>query len=467
MLDEVRREAAERLEMGDQRAAGLRVGLVEDQSDRPRRRRLDIGRERPAAGRDEEGQGATTGHAAVGGLGVPAHAPLRDHHRGDPVGGLEVVRRAARHLVEQDLLGGAAAHQRDQPGAEVGLRRQVVVLLAADRHAERLAVGEQRDLLDLPLVAMDLAADGVADLVGGDDRALPFVHRPPPRRSDGHLQPAGMEVLGLERLGAAAGREDRGLVQEVGEHRAGEPVRLAGDLLEVGRDAQRLVPRMDVEDLPTALHVRHADVDLPVEAAGPQHRRIEDVDPVRRGDDDHVVGRREPVELDQQLVQRLLAFLVAVRAAARLSDGVELVEEDDPAAQLPGLGEEIADPLRADADVFLDELRARRVVERDAGFGRDPASEHRLAGARRPPQQDPARDPGAEPAEAVRRAQELDRLGQLELGLVAAGDVVEGDAADRRAVAVGDDVLGGVGRIRRQDRRELRGAVAHDTAGPS
>ena len=40
--------------------------------------------------------------------------------------------------------------------------------------------------------------------------------------------------------------------------------------------------------------------------------------------------RREAVHLDEQLVERLLALLVAERvAAAAAADGVELVDEDD------------------------------------------------------------------------------------------------------------------------------------------
>ena len=72
---------------------------------------------------------------------------------------------------------------------------QVVVLLRADGHSEGFAVGEERDLLDLARVAVDLAADGVAHLVGGDDRPVALVHRAAPARADRDLQPAGVHVL--------------------------------------------------------------------------------------------------------------------------------------------------------------------------------------------------------------------------------------------------------------------------------
>src|SRR3546814_4851663 len=54
----------------------------------------------------------------------------------------------------------------------------------------------------------------------------------------------------------------------------------------------------------------------------------------------------------------------------------------------------------------------------------------RLAGARRADQQTALRDLAAEALELLRVAQELDDLLQLLLGLVYAGDVVEGDATD-------------------------------------
>ena len=118
--------------------------------------------------------------------------------------------------------------------------------------------------------------------------------------------------------------------------------------------------------------------------------------------------------------------------AARLGQGVELVDEDHGPAERPRLGEQVADPARADAHVLLDELRARDVEERDAGLGGDRAGEHRLAGSGRAVEQDAAWDRRSEAREALRLAQEVDDLGQLVLRLVAAGDVLEPDIGRTR-----------------------------------
>ena len=65
--------------------------------------------------------------------------------------------------------------------------------------------------------------------------------------------------------------------------------------------------------------------------------------------------------------------------------------------------------------------------ERHAGLARDRAREQRLAGARAAGEQHAARDPAAELAVAVGVLEEVDDLGQLLLGLVDAGDVLERD----------------------------------------
>ena len=110
---------------------------------------------------------------------------------------------------------------------------------------------------------------------------------------------------------------------------------------------------------------------------------------------DHALRAGEAVHLGQDLVQRLLALVVAAEAdaaAAGAADGVELVDEDDRRRGRLGLGEEVAHAARADADDHLDELRGREREERHVGLARDGPGEQRLAGARRPREQHAAGD---------------------------------------------------------------------------
>ena len=192
---------------------------------------------------------------------------------------------------------------------------------------------------------------------------------------------------------------------------------------------QRLAARVHREDLGAALAVGAVDHDLAVEAAGPQQGRVEDVGPVGGGDEDDVVLHLEAVHLDEELVQRLLALVVAAAqaGAAVAADGVDLVHEDDAGGVLLGLLEEVAHARGAHAHEHLDEVGAGDREEGDAGLTGDRARQQRLAGARRPVEQHALGDPGAERLELLGVLEELLDLVELLDGLVHAGHVAEGD----------------------------------------
>ena len=218
-----------------------------------------------------------------------------------------------------------------------------------DRVAERLAARDHRDLVHGVGVLEVVADDRVAHLVVGGDQPLLLAHHPGLLlRAGDHAHDPLLELdLGDLAL-AVAGGEQRRLVDEVREVGAGEARRLAGQRVDVDLAGQRLAARVDLEDLGAALAVGAVDDDLAVEAAGTQQRRVEDVGPVGGGDQDDVVLHLEAVHLDEQLVERLLALVVAAAepGAAVAPDGVDLVHEDDAGAVLLGLLEEVAHATR-------------------------------------------------------------------------------------------------------------------------
>ena len=177
------------------------------------------------------------------------------------------------------------------------------------------------------------------------------------------------------------------------------------------------------------VRVRHGD--LAIEAAGTQQRGVKHVRPVCGGDEDDPLVGLEAVHLDEELVQRLLALVVAAAEAraTMATDGVDLVDEDDAGRVLLGLLEHVADTAGADADEHLDEVRTRDGEEGDVGLAGDGASQQGLAGAGRADQQHAARDTAAETLELLRITQELHDLLQVLLGLVDARHILESDAA--------------------------------------
>jgi hypothetical protein len=78
----------------------------------------------------------------------------------------------------------------------------------------------------------------------------------------------------------------------------------------------------------TTLTVRHADVDLAIEAAEAAQRGVHRVGPIGRADYDGLRAPLEAVHEGQQLRDDALLHL-AVRLLTLGGDGVDLIDEDD------------------------------------------------------------------------------------------------------------------------------------------
>ena len=281
-----------------------------------------------------------------------------------------------------------------------------------------------------------LAAERVAGLVVGDDALLVVGQRAARLHPGDDPLERGVEVDHLDRSARRRAAKIAASLQMFARSAPVSPEVWRASRLKSTSVGERLVARVDLEDPLAAADVGRRDEDLAVEASGPQQRRVELLEQVRGGDHDHVLARGEAVELDQQLVERLVALAGDVEAAVA-ADGVELVDEHDRGRLLARRLEQAPDPGRADADEHLDERGRRLGEEGRARLVRDRLGEQRLAGARRPVQQDALRDLRADLAEALGVAQVVDDLAQLILGLVGAGDVAPRD----RRRGVGLDLL--------------------------
>ena len=233
-----------------------------------------------------------------------------------------------------------------------------------------------------------------------------------------------------DRILLAAGGKERRLVHEIREVGPGHSWSRAGELFEVHVGRKRHVARVHLQDLHAALLVRRVDHDLPVESAGPQQRRIEHVGPIGGRQHDHPFVAGESVHLGQDLIERLLALVVAAdrpRAAARPADRVDLVDEDDRRRHFPRFGKEFADAAGADADDHLDELGGAGAEERHFRLAGGGACEQGLSGPWRSGEQDTFRSPRTQPAIFLRVLQEVDDLIDLGLHLVDPGDIIKRD----------------------------------------
>ena len=174
--------------------------------------------------------------------------------------------------------------------------------------------------------------------------------------------------------------------------------------------------------------IRRGDRNLAIESTWAQQRRIENVGPVRGCDQDYALSLTEPVHLDEQLVEGLLAFVMAAAesGAALTAHGVDLVDEDDRRRVLFGLFEHVAHAGGADTHEHLDEVRTGDREEGNPGLPGHGPGQQCLAGARRAVEQHALGDLGAQSLVTRRVLQEVLDLVELFDGLVGAGDVGEG-----------------------------------------
>ncbi|MCY1222339.1 hypothetical protein D9M72_344290 [compost metagenome] len=168
--------------------------------------------------------------------------------------------------------------------------------------------------------------------VVGRDLALVLLHDAAALLRAGHDAVDGL-VQGaiVDQVRVGARRQQGSFIEDVGEVGAGVAGGLLGNGLEVDAGSHRLALRVDLQDLVAAYQVRGFNGDLAVEAAGAQQGRVQHVGAVGGGDQDDVGLDVEAVHFNQQLVEGLLALVVAAAdaRAAVTADGVDLVHEDD------------------------------------------------------------------------------------------------------------------------------------------
>mmetsp|Transcript_4991 Transcript_4991/g.20458 ORF Transcript_4991/g.20458 Transcript_4991/m.20458 type:complete len:549 (+) Transcript_4991:336-1982(+) len=305
-----------------------------------------------------------------------------DHLRDAP----QVVRGARRDRAEGDLLGRAPAerHADDVDDLVLGAQRDLLGEVLREAEGARAARDdghlEQRvGMLEEP------PRDRVAGLVERDDLLLFVGHDLVGFEPADDAVDRGFEVLHVDLGLVAPRRHDRRFVAHVLDLGPREARREPGEPRRKVLDGPVEVDAAEVhqKDLLAADDVGSVDGDLPVEAPRSRQRLVEDVDAVGPRQHDDVRRFGEAVHLDEQLIERIFALVVAAgeaAAAALAADGVDLVDEHDGRRQVVGDTEQLAHELGPVAEIFLDELRAddaeegrRRLVRdgfREEGFPR-------------------------------------------------------------------------------------------------
>ena len=264
--------------------------------------------------------------------------------------------------------------------------------------------------------------DGVLALITGDDRLDGFFHI----------------ALGDD-LAVVLDGGNGGLVDDVRQFRAGAAARRAGDLRIIDVRLGLHVLGVYAQNRLASRQIGQLDGDSAVETTRTQQRLVQNFRAVGRRQNDDALARVKAVHLGEQLVERLLALVVAAhaRVVAALADGVDFVDEDDARRFLARLLEQVAHARRAHADKHLHKFRAGNREERHLRLARDGLRQQRFARAGRADEQRALGQLRADIAVFLRIMQEIDDLLERVLGLVLAGHVVKRLAGLRLDVDLG------------------------------
>ena len=361
------------------------------------------------------------------------HAVLGDHGAGQPGRLLDVVCRAGRDRVKDDLLRRASGHELNEHGADLFLRVQVFLFL---RHVQHIAqgahgAGHDGDLLHRLGVLLQGAHEGVAHFVVGNDSALLGAQDAILLLLADQHQLDRLEQISLGHDAAALldGKDGRLVdhVRQVGAHGTGGG---QGDRLEVDGLIHAHVSGVHAQHVLPALQVRLVHDHAPVKTAGTQERLVKDLGTVGGRQDEEAAGGIKAIHLCKQLVEGLLALVVAAAepAVAVFADGIDLIDEDNAGGVLLRLVKQVADAGCADADEHLDELRTGEGEEGALRFAGHGFGQQGLARSGRAHQQRALGQLRADAGILVRVLQKIHNLLQGVLRFLLAGHVRKGHA---------------------------------------
>src|SRR3989344_111211 len=249
-------------------------------------------------------------------------------------------------------------------------------------------------------------------------------------RTEHHLLYGADKVILCDLLAILARRKNSAFVHKRVELGAREAGRALRDHCERHIRAERLLARMNLQNLFAVAAIGQVDSHAPVKAAGAQKSGVKDIRPIRRRHHHNLLGRFKTVHLHEYLVEGLLALVVASAnpRATHASDRINLINEDDGGRGLLRQLEEVAHAAGADTDKHLHELRTADGEEGHACLAGDGARKKGLTGARGTQEDDALGDARADVKKFLWILEEVYDFKQFLLRLARARDVGEGDA---------------------------------------
>ena len=358
-----------------------------------------------------------------------AHAPFGYHLPRQICRLHDVIGRTRGDFVmaENNLFRHTSTHSNNQIRLDlIASERQVILFRKAHNHTKRTSAWNNRRLMDRIRSRRMDGRQGVPRFVVSGELLLVLAHHHgTPLRAHHDLILRVFHFLHGNDPVVLTGRQQSRFVYQVRQVSAGKARRPTGDDLRINIRCGRHLAQMHLQDefAPPNIGVRHDD--LAVEPAGTQERRIEDVRTIRRGDEDHALVRLKTIHLDQQLIQCLLALIIAATksGAAVPPNCIHFIDKQQTRRILLSLLEHIAHTASADTDKHLDKLGAGDREEWHICFARNGARQERFTRPWRTDEEHSLRNAATQALELLRIAQELDDFLELLFRFVNTGDI--------------------------------------------
>ena len=257
----------------------------------------------------------------------------------------------------------------------------VVVVWTGKSIACRHTSGDNADFLYVVAIFEKLADDCVSCFViCGNSLVAVRDYSALLLRSCNYLVDTLEDIFHNDDFSVGSCRKNSRLVEQVFEVCTAETARHSRKNLEGYVVGKRFVSRMYFENFLSALNVGYVDVYLSVKSAGSQKRGVEYVRSVGSRHYDNAFVFLEAVHLNEQLVERLLSFVVsAAQARTSLSaHRVYFVDKHDTRHIFLGLVKQVSYSRSTRTYEHLHEVRTAYREERYVGFARYRFGKQRL-----------------------------------------------------------------------------------------
>src|SRR4030042_254729 len=186
---------------------------------------------------------------------------------------------------------------------------------------------------------------------------------------------------------------------------------------------------MDFQNLLSTIDIGSVDHHMTVESPGSEKSGIQNLRSVGGGHDNHPWIGVKTIHLRQELIECLLLFVVSPHGIdpARLSEGIQFVNENNTGSMVLSLSKEVPDSCCSHSDNSLYDIKTTNGEKRDVRLSSHGSGEQGFSCSRHSHQEDSFRNLPTEALKLSRRFKKLHNLFHFLFRLINSSHIGKGD----------------------------------------